>query len=652
MLRIVEDVEKISAIQKELSEKMMALGKQKTITIGYQGGSERQQAYWFPEYGFWWSYGDEGHAKHWNAFGIPDDESKLESKNQNITCQINFPKDPKTKTAGVLVSSGGGEIYVAHKGKIGGGKKGVGQTSFKESSKLDWKHAEGHHGTMDVTLISALDDKDLLANLNKFVREVSRFKSQARSNRPRPIFYRLVPAHDNSDITKNNSAVAYDPAASKYLEILKYKKQLIFYGPPGTGKTRMAYGLAKAVTNTPDSSSSSGKEYKEYVLHMVETCAARCGLKMETSFDHNVQAVKGEKRFVVAMASSDGSKQTIDKVAADAIRGDVKPENCFRIVIDSANRRFKVAPYLKESGMDSRRYSEYGAMRVMDMEAHSKNDPLPTPGSGAQDFIRYLVNMSTTDVPDAGMLGSAIKAVTFHPSYSYGEFVEGIAPKINADKLNYEIKKGAFAKICRQAADNPSRDYVMIIDEINRGNVPSIFGEIITLLEPDKRSDKNGNGYSVSLPYSGEKFGVPPNLYVIGTMNTSDRSLVQIDVALRRRFAFVELLPNSSLLKGEVAGISLSRLLDGINGRLVKNGFEDKQIGHSYFMRAQRLEDLRTVMQYEIVPLIQDYTYDDYGKMDEILGKKFVDKENKKTKSDWKEDDDVFIQGLNELAGT
>ena len=650
MLRIVEDVEKISAIQKELSEKMIALGKQKTITIGYRGGSVRQQAYWFPEYGFWWSYGDEGHAKHWNAFGIPDDESKLESKNQNITCQINFPKDPKKKTAGVLVSSGGGKIYVAHDGGIKGGKKGVGRAPFKESSELDWKHAEGHHGAMDVTLISALDDKDLLANLNKFVKEVRRFKSQAQSNEP--IFYRLVPAHDNPDITKNNSAAAYDPAASKYLKILEYKKQLIFYGPPGTGKTRMAYELAKAVTNTPDSSPSSGKEYKEYVLHMVEACAARCGLKMETSSDPNVQAVKGEKRFVVAMASSDGSVQTIDKVAADAIRGDVKPENCFRVVIDSANRRFKVVPYLEESGMGSRRYSEYGTMRVIDRKNHNKNDPLPTPNNGAQDFIRYLASMSTTDVPDAGTFDGAIKAVTFHPSYSYGEFVEGIAPKINADKLNYEIKKGAFAKICRQAADNPSRDYAIIIDEINRGNVPSIFGEIITLLEPDRRSDKDGSGYSVSLPYSGEKFGVPPNLYVIGTMNTSDRSLVQIDVALRRRFAFVELRPNSSLLKGEVAGISLSQLLRGINRRLVKNGFEDKQIGHSYFMRAQRLEDLRTIMQYEIVPLIQDYAYDDYDKMAEILGNAFVDKTSKETKNEWMENDDVFIQGLNELAST
>ena len=569
-------------------------------------------------------------------------------KNQNIICEINFPKGPKTRTAGALVSSGGGKIYVAHDGGIKGGKKGVGRAPFKERSELDWKHAEGPHGTMDVTLVSALDDRDLLANLNKFVREVRRFKSEPNEL----AFYRLVPAHDKPDITKNNSAAAYDPAASKYLEILEYKKQLIFYGPPGTGKTRMAYELAKAVTSTPDSSPSSGKEYKEYVLHMVETCAARCGLKMETSSDPNVQAVKGEKRFVVAMASSDGSAQTIDKVAADAIRGDVKPENCFRIVIDLANLRFKVVPYLEESGMGSRRYSEYGTMRVIDRKNHNKNDPLPTPGSGAQDFIRYLASMSTTDVPDAVAFDGAIKAVTFHPSYSYGEFVEGIAPKINADKLNYEIKKGAFAKICRQAADNPSRDYVMIIDEINRGNVPSIFGEIITLLEPDRRSDKDGNGYSVSLPYSGEKFGVPPNLYVIGTMNTSDRSLVQIDVALRRRFAFVELLPDHSLLKDTVAGIPLSQLLRGINGRLVKNGFEDKQIGHSYFMRAQRLEDLRTIMQYEIVPLIKDYAYDDYDKMAEILGDAFVDKTSKKTKNEWMENDDIFIQGLNKLAST
>ena len=466
------------------------------------------------------------------------------------------------------------------------------------------------------------------------------------------VFYRLIPISDKSDIPINYSSQTSDSAVNKYRAILEYKKQLIFYGPPGTGKTRMARQLAELIVSPFSLPLLSDQNYKQYIESLIKSWCAQHKLKMEVSFNPNVQTVMGEKRFAIVQGSSDRLNLITYKIEASDIWANVNEDDRFKIVIDPVNKRFAVMSYLEEIKMRSNISSSDKSTITIVLKKSDKNTRLSTLGADAENIIQYLKTIFSIDTDSTFPSNDTITSVTFHPSYSYGEFVEGIAPKINADKLNYEIKKGTFAKICGRAADNPSRDYVIIIDEINRGNVPSIFGEIITLLEPDKRSDKDGGGYNVSLPYSGEKFGVPPNLYVIGTMNTSDRSLVQIDVALRRRFAFVELLPNSSLLKGEVAGISLSRLLRGINGRLVKNGFEDKQIGHSYFMRAQKLEDLRTVMQYEIVPLIQDYTYDDYGKMDEILGKKFVDKENKKTKNEWIENDDVFIQGLNELAGT
>ncbi|CEN54073.1 McrB family protein [Capnocytophaga canis] len=175
-----------------------------------------------------------------------------------------------------------------------------------------------------------------------------------------------------------------------------------------------------------------------------------------------------------------------------------------------------------------------------------------------------------------------------------------------------------------------NKNYVLIVDEINRGNVSAIFGELITLLEEDKRKG-NPEQTEVVLPYSGNKFSVPNNVYIIGTMNTADRSVEALDTALRRRFSFVEMQPNPEILsEEEYKNVDLPRLLATINQRIEVLIDKDHQIGHSYFIGIQNLEDLKGVFRDKIIPLLEEYFYGDFGKIGLVLGGKFIhQKENK-----------------------
>ena len=167
------------------------------------------------------------------------------------------------------------------------------------------------------------------------------------------------------------------------------------------------------------------------------------------------------------------------------------------------------------------------------------------------------------------------------------------------------------------------KTHVLIIDEINRGNVSAIFGELITLLEEDKR-EGNPEHTEVKLPYSGKKFSVPNNVYIIGTMNTADRSVEALDTALRRRFSFVEMQPKPDILS-KVGNVDLSKLLETINKRIEVLIDKDHQIGHSYFIGIQDLEDLRRTFKDKIIPLLEEYFYGDFGKIGLVLGGKFIE---------------------------
>ncbi|EHM0599242.1 AAA family ATPase, partial [Campylobacter jejuni] len=164
------------------------------------------------------------------------------------------------------------------------------------------------------------------------------------------------------------------------------------------------------------------------------------------------------------------------------------------------------------------------------------------------------------------------------------------------------------------------KSYIIIIDEINRGNVSKIFGELITLIEPSKRIGEKEE-LKVTLPYSGKEFGVPKNVYIIGTMNTADRSITSLDTALRRRFEFIEMMPDVSKLSMDCEGINLQELLKAINTRIEYLLDREKTIGHAFFISVENLEDLKKVFKNKIIPLLQEYFYNDYALIDAVLNK-------------------------------
>lgn len=273
------------------------------------------------------------------------------------------------------------------------------------------------------------------------------------------------------------------------------------------------------------------------------------------------------------------------------------------------------------------------ALEIIDPEGYSEM---------AEDNNREAILNQYKELVDKGQIAFC----TFHQSYGYEEFIEGLKSdgkgnfvtedgilkriaynaayeglkdEYKEDEVSYDDKKLKVNNyINKEKTFKEAKKFVLIIDEINRGNISKIFGELITLLEEDKRIGTS-NQIVADLPYTKEKFSLPNNLYIIGTMNTSDKSIAQIDIALRRRFIFEEMMPNYEILD-EIDGIELDKLLITINERVEFLLDRDHLIGHAYFVNCNSYSDIINVVINKIIPLLQEYFYGDNEKVGMILG--------------------------------
>ena len=405
-----------------------------------------------------------------------------------------------------------------------------------------------------------------------------------------------------SEIWQKREEPAEKPAAIAPIdEVLTQPKtieplNLILFGPPGTGKTYELNQLkAKYVSEAQTLT-------REQWLGELIAGKSWCDVVFMALWDlgeSDVTAIR-EHEFIRAKAKVMGRTANLKSTIWASLQTHTTEEST------TVNYSRRIPPYLFDK-------KEKGIWYV-----------LPECEDECADLIELVKELKCS--PAASETISRYEFVTFHQAYSYEDFVEGIRPELDEEsgELSYSPQDGVFRRICQRAEADPEHHYAIFIDEINRGNVAKIFGELITLIETDKRTSGD-KGMRITLPYSREPFGVPENLDIYGTMNTADRSIALLDTALRRRFRFKELMPDSSKIAGsDGAGnivdedgnqINLRRLLDAMNHRIRFLLSRDLMLGHAYLCPVANLTQLKTVFLNQFIPLLQEYFYEDWHKI-------------------------------------
>lgn len=389
----------------------------------------------------------------------------------------------------------------------------------------------------------------------------------------------------------------------------------IYYGPPGTGKT---YGLSKLLRRDYEQAMTavSAEEWRKQLIN--ERIANLTWWEAAAAALHDLGGKAKVAQllahpFIQAVAFTKGRSKNIPQTLWGTLQHHTAEDS------KTVKSKVRMAPSVFDKSDDS--------------VWHFAGDWQEICAELIETVAAYRAG------PPAAGVVQRYSFVTFHQSYGYEEFVEGLRPVLDGDaesgEIQYEIRSGVFKDLCRRAWSEPDQRFAMVIDEINRGNISKIFGELITLIEPDKR-DGAENAVSVTLPYSGERFSVPANVDIIGTMNTADRSLALLDTALRRRFEFVPVMPDSRDDPGApLAGLRVSageqvidipRMLDAINQRVEALYDRDHCIGHAYFTPLAKVPDgderlvaLQQVFSTRILPLLEEYFFEDWQKIRLVL---------------------------------
>lgn len=390
----------------------------------------------------------------------------------------------------------------------------------------------------------------------------------------------------------------------------------IYYGPPGTGKTFELLKLLKREYEQAMTAVSSSQWREELVATKLANLKWWEGIAAAL-FDLGGHAKVGqifEHPIIRAIATAKGRTQNVKQTLWGTLQHHTIEDST------TVNIKLRLAPAVFDKSDESVwRFAGEWQEACADVIETARAYRAGPPASGAVQRYSF---------------------VTFHQSFGYEEFVEGLRPVLDGEaetaEILYEIRSGVFKDLCRRARSAPDQRFAMVIDEINRGNISKIFGELITLIEPDKREGAK-NPVTVTLPYSGESFAVPANVDIIGTMNTADRSLALLDTALRRRFEFVAVMPDARDEPGApLAGLRVSsgdrvidvpRMLGAINERVEALYDRDHCIGHAYLQPLENVPDgderliaLQQIFKTRVLPLLEEYFFEDWQKIRLVLG--------------------------------
>lgn len=368
----------------------------------------------------------------------------------------------------------------------------------------------------------------------------------------------------------------------------KTSLNLILYGSPGTGKTYETIKKALEILDAPFVNSNSERT------------------KLKNRFD---QLLAEGKIAFTTFHQSFSYEDFIEGIRANAVDGNVEYK-----VEDGVFKKIAIAASLQTRSNFDEVYealcNEIGESGlVLKTLTHSRPFDVKISSTGNLSAIPQTGNGNTMSITKENLQ----KFLLEDKKIDWIIYAKSIK--------NYIESKYGFIK------NEEKSNYVLIIDEINRGNIANIFGELITLIEPSKRAGAP-EALSVTLPYSKEQFSVPDNLYIIGTMNTADRSLALMDTALRRRFHFIEMMPQPELLAGiDVDGVNIQRLLERMNARITALYDREHTLGHAFFMPLRdepTLTKLREVFERQILPLLQEYFFEDWNKIRLVVGKDLV----------------------------